>query len=379
MPKLATLFLVFSVFINTYTHSFEEPHSFKQKLQKAVSKKPPEWMIEQIKSDLAPYKKIGITKKSLNKLMKATQGDLPEMTVRIQIVKGHVKYIINEDYLRRYPEHTNYFYDRRTPTIRAFEKLAENIELPDVDFIVTVNDCALDRNDMSLAPIFTFSKNKYITTHVLIPDSEALANYYNLPKEIPKASQSTPWKNKIAKVFWRGSTSDGCYDAEDWRSHPRAKLVLLSLDYPDLIDAKFNNYVNSANDNVEMLAMPEIKCDFVQPKDSLRCKYLIDVDGCTCSWSRLYWTLLSNCTVFKQVTDNIEWFYGALMPNFHYVPIARDMSDLVEKIHWAKKNDRKMRIISENATKFVEENLSEEMIYLYLYLLLVRYAELQKF
>lgn len=34
-----------------------------------------------------------------------------------------------------------------------------------------------------------------------------------------------------------------------------------------------------------------------------------------------------------------EWYYDILKPWVHYVPVKRDLSDLVEKIEWLKEND----------------------------------------
>lgn len=370
---------VLAMFVSLNLFAIENSNSFREKLLDLASKNPPQWMVTQIENDLARYRDIGITKESLDKLMDVTKGDLAEMTARFQIINNHVHVTVNEEYLTKFPAHRDYFYTRLAIDVYAIEKLANNIKLPDVDFILTVNDGAYIRDDFSLAPIFTFAKNKHIDTHILMPDQIALSNYEDLGTRIPNASNNIPWRMKYPKAFWRGTNTDGLYDAQRWKLYPRAKLVLLSLQNPNLIDAKFALLVGEAQKNVEMLSMPEIKGDFVLPENSLWCKYLIELDGCTCSSQRIYWTLLSNCAVFKQETDNIQWFYGALKRDVHFVPIAKDMSDLVEKILWAQKNDAIVQIIAKNGTKFAKENLREEMIYYYLYLLLVRYAELQKF
>lgn len=58
------------------------------------------------------------------------------------------------------------------------------------------------------------------------------------------------------------------------------------------------------------------------------------------------------------------------------MPIAKDLSDLLEKCHYAQNHDREMRQIANNGTQFAKENLNQEMIYLYMYLLLTNYAKL---
>lgn len=373
--------------ISFNVHSNEETLSFKQRLETAISKEPPEWMMQQINQDLSPYTKSGITRASLDKLMEVAKGELTEMTVRFQITDGQVTYTCNDAYFIKFPDHASFFHSRINVVVPAIKKLANSINLPNVDFIITVNDFAYTRNDLSLAPIFVFSKNKYIENHILFPDSDALCNYYNVESSIIESSKNTPWENKINKVFWRGGTTDGCYDnirdkcydADHWRFRPRAILVLLSLKYPELIDAKFTYLLKDANANHEILSMPEIISNYIAQSDSLHCKYLIVIDGATCSWQRLYWTLLSNCVVFRQITDNIEWFYRALNPYYHYIPVAKDMSDLIEKTNYAQINDREMQQIATNGTQFAKENLSQDMIYLYMYLLITNYAKLLDF
>lgn len=308
--------------------------------------------------------------------MDATIG---EMTVRFKIQSGSLSLAPDPHHLHKgKPSDHQFFYGRLEYLVKGLQKLTECIALPDVEFVATVNDCGHDRGDPTLAPLFVFSKNRNVHSHVLIPDVEALNGYSSLERQIDIASRTFPWKKKLNKAFWRGATSDGWYDVDHWMSNSRAQLVLMSLQFPNLIDAKFNFYVSGAESNPAMLAIPELKGSYISPQDSLAFKYLIDIDGCTCSWSRCYWTLLSNCAVFKQVTDNVQWFYGALIPNYHFVPLKRDLSDLPDQIHLAIKNDRKMQNIAKQGTTFAKENLSEEMIYLYLYLLLVSYAELQQ-
>ena len=53
-----------------------------------------------------------------------------------------------------------------------------------------------------------------------------------------------------------------------------------------------------------------------------------------------------------------------------------DLSDLCEKIQWAKDNDDKARIIAENAHEFVRNQLSLDNINLYVATLIHRIGEL---
>jgi hypothetical protein len=109
----------------------------------------------------------------------------------------------------------------------------------------------------------------------------------------------------------------------------------LSELYPDNLDAAFVPICDDQNKN------------YLSQEDQLLYKYLPVVDGVTVTYPGLLWRLASNSVTFKQESPEIQWFYDLLKPNIHYVPIARDMSDLVKKIDYAVMHDEHMQEISQ--------------------------------
>jgi hypothetical protein len=65
------------------------------------------------------------------------------------------------------------------------------------------------------------------------------------------SNDSYPWNTKISKAVWRGSTTfnHGLYGHLPLLDIPRSRLVKLSLERPDLIDAGFHRLVGKYNDN----------------------------------------------------------------------------------------------------------------------------------
>uniref|UniRef100_A0A1E1WTF6 Glycosyl transferase CAP10 domain-containing protein n=1 Tax=Pectinophora gossypiella TaxID=13191 RepID=A0A1E1WTF6_PECGO len=61
--------------------------------------------------------------------------------------------------------------------------------------------------------------------------------------------------------------------------------------------------------------------------------------------------------VLKQDSPYYEHFYSQLRAWEHYVPVARDLSDLKKRVIWARDHDDEARKIAENARKFANENL----------------------
>lgn len=75
--------------------------------------------------------------------------------------------------------------------------------------------------------------------------------------------------------------------------------------------------------------------------------------------------LAGGSLIFKPESKYFEHFYKDLQPFVHYIPVQSDLSDLVEKIQWAQKNDDKAEQIAKNGQKFANEKISPINIFCY--------------
>jgi hypothetical protein len=186
---------------------------------------------------------------------------------------------------------------------------------------------------------------------------------------IDKKYQESSWKEKLPILFWRGSTTTKHLECFlNLTDFPRGNLVHYSLTHPTLIDARFNHVFHRK----EQRHFP--KAPTVSIPDHLNDKYQIAMDGETATYPGYQWRLYSGCLTFKQDSDETMWYYGALKPFVHYVPVQMNLEDLVEKVEWAKANDDKAHEIAENARSFAKENLLPEHMLLYGYKVLSKYA-----
>lgn len=64
-------------------------------------------------------------------------------------------------------------------------------------------------------------------------------------------------------------------------------------------------------------------------------KYQVNVDGTVAAY-RFPYLMLGDSLVLKQDSPYYEHFYTTLRPWKHYVPVNRNLSDLLEKVKWAK-------------------------------------------
>lgn len=70
----------------------------------------------------------------------------------------------------------------------------------------------------------------------------------------------------------------------------------------------------------------------------LQHKYQINVDGTVAAY-RLPYLLVGDSVVLKQDSIYYEHFYNELQPWKHYIPVKSNLSDLLEKLKWARDHD----------------------------------------
>lgn len=93
-------------------------------------------------------------------------------------------------------------------------------------------------------------------------------------------------------------------------------------------------------------------------------KYQINIDGTVAAY-RFPYLLAGNSLVFKQESPFYEHFYKQLEPMKHYIPVKRDLSDLVDKVKWAQNNEAAALKIVKAAREFVNENLLPAHVFCY--------------
>lgn len=355
--------------------SFFPKERFQIKLQQPI----PRWMEEQLERD---FKNQNLTLEALAKTFQ---------TVRERGI--HLKrYRIYKNRLYKFVPPAAKFSRSDSLFEKAFKTLLLYAPVPDCEFLL----CAMDgvpepympkdfylvEDPKDQAPILAQAKLRepFSKSIILIPDQFSLSeDWFGVSKEILTLNREIPWGQKRESAIWRGSLTDGGVPSGQMPLHlemsPRFKLSLLSRQFSDRIDAGFS-FADS-----KMIAFLEEKQLIKNPaskQDQLFYKYLPVLDGHMCTYPGYQWRLLSNSVAFKQDSDQIQWFYGALQPYRHFIPIRNDMSDLLDQIAWASAHDEEVKRISCNARKFALHHLMPEAVYLYLYLVFKKYASCQK-
>ncbi|NGX63576.1 MAG: hypothetical protein KR126chlam6_00988, partial [Candidatus Anoxychlamydiales bacterium] len=340
----------------------------KQDFLAKLKKETPKWMDNQINSDLKDLDKI--TPLAIDATFDKIFKTVPEQK------KSFIRYRVIDNKVYRYFSKDVEITKREPSFEKALKTLTKLTKLPNIDFIYSDMDGTPEEytpkgfyitNEKEMqAPIFTRATIQNSPYVVLIPDYYSVSTKWEEDcQKILNQMKENPWEKKAALAFWRGGSHDKGYDIKSYKKRPRVVLAFLSKKYPQLIEAGINK--TEYMQFLDVLEKDNVIKPFATVEDHLKYKFLPVLDGYMCTYPGYQWRLLSNSVCFKQKSNEVQWFYSALKPYEHYIPVANDMSDLVEKINWAKKEDQKCEKIAKNATDFILNNLMLEDVYLYLY------------
>ncbi|MBU6446764.1 MAG: hypothetical protein KGQ49_05130, partial [Verrucomicrobia bacterium] len=313
------------------------------------------WMLEQLDRDFAGVK--AIPQSAIDETY-ALLSDHSPLLVRYRVVD-------NELY-RYFPQGENISLNDNN-TERALKTILQRAKLPNMDFLLSYFDgfpfCPAPSE--LKAPILVSAKLKNVPNGILIPDWRSIGHWWMSDiKAIKKAW--TPWEKKRPFALWRGGLTKPV----------RHTLCKLSLQYPDLLDARINAMPED-HESWKPLHDEGVLGGRASWQEFLSCKYLPYVDGVMCAAPALQWRLLSGSLTFKPDSEEIQWFTLALQPHVHYVPVKSDLSDLIEKIKWAQDHDETCMRIAEQARQFANEHLLYHDVLNYFCWVLKRYGACQ--
>ncbi|WP_179298094.1 glycosyl transferase family 90 [Mesorhizobium carmichaelinearum] len=169
------------------------------------------------------------------------------------------------------------------------------------------------------------------------PDAK-FNDYDQKTRAMAAASEEPPRDNRL---FWAGRCMNGA----------RKRIVEIAPARPDLIEA----YDTEANYDV---ATNRYSTKFRTMEDQVTTyRYMIDVEGAGYS-GRFKMLLHTKRVVLLQDRPWREWFFEDIEPFRHYVPVARDMSDLAERIEWLRANPKLESEIAAEARQFAQTHLT---------------------
>lgn len=249
-------------------------------------------------------------------------------------------------------------------------------DLPDMEFVINIQDYPKVPKFFDPLPIFSFSKKADENWDIMYPAwtfweggpavwpiyPTGLGRWDQQRKIISTNAAKWPWDKKLSKGFFRGSRT----------SAERDPLILLSRKSPHLVDAKYtkNQAWKSMEDTLGREPAKEIKLE-----DHCNFKYLFNFRGVAASF-RFKHLFLCESLVFHVGDDWLEFFYPSLKPWVHYIPVSNDMSNVQELLEFAKENDEVVKKIAERGRDHIWNHLRMKDVTCYWKNLLIRYSRL---
>lgn len=208
---------------------------------------------------------------------------------------------------------------------------------------IHTEDIEKNKND------YTYSKqNSY---NNLVPDFNfhswpqvGINDYEMFVKEIDNAGLHN---YEINKVVWIGNTNTNIR---------RKQLLEIGNHHKELFDIFNMNWIPSGNvilNSTYYISTPELVKKY---------SILIDIEGNGYS-GRLKHLLWSHRPLLIVDRPHKEFFFEFLKEWEHYIPVKRDLSDLIEKTKWCLYNYDRALQIAENAYKFSKSHLTRNACY----------------
>ncbi|KAI1903134.1 hypothetical protein AGOR_G00024080 [Albula goreensis] len=248
--------------------------------------------------------------------------------------------------------------------------LARKVRLPDVEFYINVGDWPMETRKVNDTPgplpIISWCGSTD-TRDIILPTYDithsTLETLRGVSNDLLSVQGNTgpTWVNKTEQAFFRGRDS----------REERLFLVTLSKKNPELLDAGITGYFFFREKEKELGKAP-----LVGFFHFFKYKYQVNVDGTVAAY-RFPYLMLGDSLVLKQASPYYEHFYTHLKPGKHYIPVRRSLSDLLDKIKWAKENDAEAQAIARAGQALTRELLQPNRLYCYYYTVLQMYAERQ--
>jgi len=191
---------------------------------------------------------------------------------------------------------------------------------------------------------------------ILIPDAEFLTSHgHDALRAL--AARAQPFLERQDLVLWRGSTTGniGRIAAPDMTGETpdliqRTRMCLKLRDVAGC-DVKFSDVRQSSRPQIDrrLLEAAGIMGRPIAAAAWVDVRYHIAMDGNAPAWSSTFTRLLLGCCVLKpEGRDRYhQWYSHRLIAWQHFVPIAPDLDDLVEKIAWCRAHEDQAAAIAD--------------------------------
>lgn len=303
-------------------------------------------------------------------------------TAVLQVINGTVQvdmsyWISSKDWERQRLQHI----------VTELKVLLAEHDMPDTEFIFNAADCPpkhLPANTLMFGVTRCSGRSIIPLPQWLVTRDGPFVGWDDRLEEALVAGNVRSWEGREERAVFMGYLRQGFFawnevtsehtwtelSLESCRSSARCKIIELAKQHPDLLDVR----IWSQEEPIQrMLGL--VKQPFMSMSEQAQLyRYVVYLEG-SCGWAdRLKYLLPFGFVIFMQKTACQEWFAPLLQPWKHYIPVKGDLSDLVEKIGWARDNKEEARRISDNARGFALTYLDKTAWRWYFHQVIMQYA-----
>lgn len=237
----------------------------------------------------------------------------------------------------------------------------------------------LDAHDMTppqeAFPVFNYQRLPGANT-IALPDIEFLtSDFYADPSVVDR----TAYADKRQAAAFLGSTTGYPYlltrEHVEKRSSPRLRAAEFFREH-DEVDFRVTNLVQTDGPETDALIRT---MGLVSPRmpfeDLYGYRFIVSMDGNGATCSRVVLALASQSVLLKYHSDYGLYYFPALKPWLHYVPIHRD-ADVLAIVRYERAHPGAFAHVAEAGRAFFADYLSRERVVDYTAALIAAYADL---
>jgi len=245
----------------------------------------------------------------------------------------------------------------------VFVDLLSRPQVPDGDWAADLGDAVTEDG-----PVLGFCSNR--AASLLVPDRGFYASR-GYARARRQAAAAPTFADRDDLVVWRGRATghgvvaNATMAATDTDLLQRVRMCLLLGGETGRalgVDARIVAGRHQAEDATEACRRAGIIRDPLPEASWTGRRFAIDIDGYSNAFSNLFIRLLYGCCVIKIASPSgfRQWYYDRLEPWRHYLPVAADMSDLVERIDWCRRHPEACRDIAAAGQAFATSLTPEQ-------------------
>jgi hypothetical protein len=221
------------------------------------------------------------------------------------------------------------------PSERTIPKYIEDQEYKNKDIVILENGEEYAVFNKKMRNILTQSYQEGTPNVIGIPDRHYF--YCNLYNPFRSFHKGMPFDSKESKIAFVARKERGT-----------------KYNFTKRRDIEMNQREYFFSDNV---SKKNVECSmyWVNSKDLVKFKYILDIDGMAATWDATAWKLNSGSVLFKTDSCWKQWFYADFEPWKNYIPLKDDFSDIDERFDWCESHPEECKKIIENNLKLFQK------------------------